>query len=166
MSNRIILFLDFDGVLTSLRVEKSLPCDPKMWSKFDPVAISFLNKVCDRYPVDIVVCSTWRKFFPLHSLQHMLWAAGLHHEIVNVTPDFIVDKAESIASYLKDLRERPLFVVLDDDPLYEKVLSHGISCEQRQFIETDANDGILTKNMRDMCDLLDVWMEYEEFSVR
>ena len=55
MERKYLVFLDIDGVFTSSRVHYAHNAVYKMWHRFDPVAVDFMNKIHDKYPVEFVL---------------------------------------------------------------------------------------------------------------
>ena len=60
---KYLAFLDVDGVFASTRVHYSWDNEYDKWSKFDPVAVDFCNKMWDRYAVEFVLMTTWKDGF-------------------------------------------------------------------------------------------------------
>ena len=69
MNRKYLVFLDIDGVFTSSRVHYAHNASYDMWHRFDPVAIDFMNKIHDRYPVE---CD----FMPL-DVESWTWTAHI-----------------------------------------------------------------------------------------
>ena len=55
---KYLVFLDIDGVFTSSRVHYAHNAVFNIWHRFDPVAVDFMNKIHDKYPVEFVLIST------------------------------------------------------------------------------------------------------------
>jgi len=70
-----LVFVDFDGVLTSTRVHMAQPEDSyKLWSTFDPIVMEFFNKIHNRHDVEFVWTTTWRNNLEdAGQLKHVLY---------------------------------------------------------------------------------------------
>jgi len=68
-----LIFLDFDGVLTSERVNIAQNYDYDIWSKFDSVAIDFFNKLHDTYNLNFVWNTTWMHGMKEHDKMTFHW---------------------------------------------------------------------------------------------
>lgn len=102
----LLLFLDFDGVLNSVKWLKSRPSreqfasemnispeifdhDRYIWGlrSIDPEAVAVLNRVVTQTQARVVVSSSWRTMYPLNRLQWMLRYQGFDHHLIGATPD-------------------------------------------------------------------------------
>lgn len=54
-----IIFLDIDGVLTSLRTCTTLD-GGGLWTEFDPVGVAIIKRLCENHNYKIVISSTWK----------------------------------------------------------------------------------------------------------
>jgi len=115
---RKVLFLDIDGVLTSLRSYEQLGgwpigLSPGSINKFDSEAIGIVKDVCASTGASIVLSSTWRRLF---SVSEMGAALGL--PIASATP-FLGDsralRGEEIRAWLSAHPEVVSYAILDDD---------------------------------------------------
>lgn len=55
----MIIFLDIDGVLCTLR-QSYASGELGAFAGLDPVALTFLNRICKTYHCKVVISSTWR----------------------------------------------------------------------------------------------------------
>lgn len=118
-----VLFLDFDGVVNKYMWQ---PVDDKMQVKYnreydgilnDEQALYWVNDLCLKYNLSIVVTSTWRRFYSnTEELATILYRSGLNEDILvsgktdvlNLTP------GEEIAYYLFTHPDITEFVIIDD----------------------------------------------------
>lgn len=164
--NTGLVFLDFDGVLTSARVNiAQTNADYDMWSKFDSVTVDFLNKLHNTFDIRFVWNTTWMHGMANDNAMNYHWAytmfrnagfTGRFNKPWRVNPDDVVDmttsggkprdyRAQEMLSYLKDYEpgvwDAKAFMVLDDlDFDYNKVL--GV----KRWIHTDSDNGMLLKH--------------------
>lgn len=115
-----VLFLDFDGVLTSdantlrCRLEHK-PKNPYGLDWFDPECLSALQRIVDRTGALIVVSSAWRELGCEFLLR--LWdELDMPGELYGTTPVWVLTKREAIEQWLKD-NEWDRYVILDDADL-------------------------------------------------
>lgn len=155
---KYLVFLDIDGVFTSNRVHIAHNGEYEMWSKFDPIAIDFMNYIHDTYPVEFVLMSSWRNLLGDIS-SHVMFAcfasAGFRGMFANQwkTSNNARWRGEQVKEYLdqygQDIEDYILFD--DDDEYFEKYL------QTKRLIRTDANDGLLFKHMLKAKSLMGNW---------
>jgi len=114
---RKILFLDFDGVITSdtytrkcifeYRRENLYGLD---W--FDPACLGALRKVVDQTGAVIVVSSSWREL-GMEKLARLWKELSMPGELYGTAPEWIPTKREAIARWLKE-NEWDRYVIVDD----------------------------------------------------
>lgn len=164
---KYLVFLDIDGVFTSNRVHFAHNSDNPMWTRFDPVAIDFMNRIHDTYSVEFVLCSTWKKHLKnddamvRHWVQAAFASAGLRGvfaDLWKTDPDNIIwtragknDRAHEVQDYIATYKPDD-FIIFDDSRYrYNEVL--GI----KRLIYTDCDNGITFKNMLDAWALMGTW---------
>lgn len=123
-----IVFLDIDGVLLS---ERAL-CLPeneifRAWRasggrapdaglvatevRFDPCAVSLVNRLCDRTGARLVVHSNWRRVMNAHDLMKKLVGQGLHvrhfHDDWFCGMRLTSHKSHDVAEWISDHRSTP-----------------------------------------------------------
>lgn len=163
-----LVFLDFDGVLTSGRVHlaQSYPKEGYgMWSKFDLVTVDFLNKLHKYFVVEFVWNTTWmhgmsdKHSMNYHWAEVMFRNAGFQGVMADpwrVNPDDLrwgIDnewnsgnyRANEVKKYLETyfphVWDAKSFICLDDNDFsYDKVF--GV----KRFVKTDAENGMLAKH--------------------
>lgn len=168
---KYLVFVDFDGVLTSNRVHFSMPQTKDlylMWSTFDPVVMEFFNKIHYQYDdVSFVWTTTWRNKVPLKGshLQHwaysMWYNAGFRGKFGKpwkVNPDDTLPthlRAEEVKHYLETYgQDTKDFLIFDDsDYGFNHVLG------KKRFVKTDANEGMLFKHMLNAWSKMGTWEE-------
>jgi len=133
-----ILFLDFDGVLNSAaylrrwvisrrRATPSRKASALLMaatSKLDPQAVCRVNRIVEATDAKIVVCSSWRHYYPLAQLRRILRGRGLVGSVVGVTPAIVdVERGTECAAWLATHRRAAWsFAALDDDGDYEPMM--------------------------------------------
>lgn len=171
MNRKYLVFLDIDGVFTSSRVHYAHNAVYDMWQRFDPVAVDFMNKIHDRYPVEFVLISTWKNYLRNddHNIEHWIRAAfansGFRGDFATMwktDPDNLwsnkpqpYDRSHEIKDYLEtygqDIED---FLIFDDNDYgFEKVL--GI----KRWIKTDPENGLLYKHMLKAQSIMGQWHE-------
>lgn len=122
MNSLKVLFLDFDGVLTSKEYEGQytrtlLISDP---SSLDPRRVKTLQMLLDEVKdLKIVISSTWRNAYSLKSLRKILKVKGLTapERVIDVTPYFPnLLRSEEIQAWLNQHPEVSNFTIVDDEP--------------------------------------------------
>lgn len=112
-----VIFLDFDGVLTSdantfrCRLEHK-PKNLFGIDWFDPSCLSALQRIVDRTGAFIVVSSSWRELGRDCLLR--IWdELDMPGELYGTTPIWVLTKKEAIEQWLQD-NEWDKYVILDD----------------------------------------------------
>lgn len=113
-----IIFLDFDGVITTRRTK---------FESGDPDCIAQLNRIVQATGAHVVLSTSWRLLWPLEQLREKLEDWGFAGAVWDRTLDlshFVgnglwhsAERGEEISTWLKDNRELNVtdFVVLDDE---------------------------------------------------
>lgn len=151
-----VIFLDFDGVLTS----------SKAWGVLDPEKMELLWRILEETGASVVISSSWREF-DLESTLNKLTGGKEDYKntsmrwldkVVGVTPrpyvdDFICydewNREEEIKKYLDEHPEIDNFIILDDmeDEFIDKRL---IGC----LVKTEMKDGLQEDNVVEAIKLL------------
>lgn len=170
---KYLVFVDIDGVLTSTRVHFADDNRGLIWSKFDPIAIEFFNKIHDTYEdVEFVLISTWRDHLPING-HTTLWVEsafrssgfrGNFHDKWKVNPEndtelWVKRRAHEIKHFLENYApECKDYIIFDDsDYLFADILG------KRRHIKTDPDNGILFRHMRDASAMMGVWDRKDEY---
>ncbi len=86
-----LVFLDFDGVVTSKawqkRARNDMVAEERLWNQVDPLAVRRLNRLAAA-GAGFVVSSTWRIMNDVPALQKILDIAGFSGTVVDRTPVF------------------------------------------------------------------------------
>ncbi|EPX76761.1 HAD domain-containing protein [Salipiger mucosus] len=167
-----LVFLDFDGVLAHKRVHLAggagYSDHYNKWSKFDPVAIDFFNRIHDTYlDVRFVIMSSWKSTADIHDeytehvFQSMLRNAGFRGALgdpwktnpYNEAGLDRDDRAIQVKDYL--VNKAPYaqdFILFDDNRFrFKEVLGKG------RLVQTSENDGLLSKHMLDALSIMGHW---------
>lgn len=165
-NNKYLIFVDFDGVLTSSRVHFSHPKDAyPLWATFDPVVMEFFNKIHNTYEdVGFVWTTTWRNYLKdrghlEHILYSMWYNAGFRGNFASpwrVNPDDILShhkRAEEIKDYLENYGSgvEDYIIIDDSDYGFNNVL------DKKRFVKTSCDDGMLFKHMRNAWSMMGNW---------
>ena len=163
---KYLVFLDIDGVFTSTRVQYSSGIN-EMWSIFDPVAINFMNLIHDKFDdVEFVLISTWKNHlftgdtqlyhWILSSFRNAGFRGSIRYPLWKTNPENdhrYTNRAYEIKDYLeKECPEYKDFIIFDDNDYgFEQAL--GV----KRFVQTDADNGILWKHMKNAMSLMGTW---------
>lgn len=116
MNNRIILFLDLDGVLITTPPWKADEIDNDGYSKFSPILVNNLNTLLSKGDFDIWLSSSRRKNMTLDNLNSIFKNRKIKEKITGVLP--VAEKKQSrideIQEFIK-LHDIKKFLILDDD---------------------------------------------------
>lgn len=165
---KYLIFLDFDGVLTSERMEfgHGGDSDYQMMTRFDPNAIAFLNRIHEKYEdVHFVWSTTWRNGMENDNLMNQHWAytmfnnAGFRGNFGKpwkVNPDDLIkhsDRAEEIKDYLEAYapHHKDYMIIDDTDYGFNDILA------KKRFVKTDPDNGMLLRHMKNAWALTGTW---------
>lgn len=167
MTRKYLIFLDIDGVFTSNRVHYAHNAAYKMWSRFDPVAVDFMNKIHDTYPVEFVLMSTWKNGLRSDDqiTEHWVRAAfansGFRGEFAspwktdpdNFSPMKKWDRGNEVKDYLENFATDVEDFILFDDNRYRFNEILG----KKRLVQTNPDDGLLHKHMLHATSLMGNW---------
>jgi hypothetical protein len=137
-----IVFLDFDGVITSIR---------SGFYNLDPIAIKFLIRCCQDSDAQIVIISDWRLDNPEEFFRdifgiwlHDDWETPCYHDdfcVPHYSHDFVRQtRGREIKSWLDDHPDVTEYIIIDDNDLFLD--------EQKPFwIKTSYDNGLLREHM-------------------
>lgn len=140
-----VLFMDVDGVLTSMRTVYALGRYPHslddVWM-FDQNAISLIRRFCSNARVDIVMSSSWRTWNTMSACR-----AALGLPIMDKTPHIKgVARGDEIEAYLQAHTDITGYAILDDgNDMLDYQLPH--------FIRTDTREGFCFKDYCRLCEM-------------
>ena len=167
---KYLVFLDIDGVFTSSRVHYAHNASYDMWHRFDPVAIDFMNKIHDRYPVEFVLMSTWKNYIDATSKQveHWIKAAfgnsgfrGTFADPWKTDPKETwintprLQRGDEVRKYLEKYGQDVKDFILFDDNRYNFKEALG----KNRLVLTDSEEGLLFKHMKNAQSLMGTWHE-------
>jgi hypothetical protein len=140
-----------------------------MWHRFDPVAVDFMNKIHDRYPVEFVLMSTWKNNLRTDDqmIEHWVRAAfgnsGFRGDFASpwtTDPDDLAvhkkwDRGNEVKDYLEtyatDVKD---FILFDDNRYrFKEILG------KNRLVQTDHENGLLYKHMLNAQSLMGTWHE-------
>ena len=131
-----VIFLDFDGVLNSLRSTLALGgCSEH---HLDPVAVSLVSRLAREADANVVISSAWRIGSDVLELRSILsgYSALLAARVIGVTPFGLACRGAEIASWMAKNPgdHNTSFVILDDD-------ADMLDGQLRHFVQTRHRDG-------------------------
>lgn len=151
------IFLDFDGVLNSLRstvadqklthalaAKRSILLSGEIDAGFDTIAVALVYRVATITGAKIVISSSWRYAFTLDELRNMFLGFGWQDAndlIIGVTPKLDSGhRGSEVKMWLDEHAATPYeYVIIDDNS--------DILEEQREhFVYTDTAEGFLFKD--------------------
>ena len=149
-----ILFLDFDGVITTLKTQ---------W-KIDMDKIKIINDICDKTDAKIVVTSSWRigyanvvSAFHESLKRYFIKNQYLDHfkkefdnfisNIIGMTESIGGLRGDEIRFYMNEHPEVNSYVILDDD-------SDMCDYQLFNFVQTDTYEGITERDAKICVDIL------------
>lgn len=135
MKTTPIIFLDFDGVLTSTRVCEAV--NEAFWSTPDPIACKLIVKLINEFGCKLVISSTWRLLYHKNSIEMYLRSHGFPDGILHAdwgTKELGV-RSEEIKEWISRHPEATVFVAIDDDTL-----------NMPEWVATDGDEGFLYKH--------------------
>lgn len=153
-----IIFLDIDGVLNhNLFYKNSFErryeegAIPHPYSEIDPECVSYLNDLCSRTGVKIVISSTWRHS-GLEYCKDVLTYHGFTGEIIGITPTSrcgMCVRGNEIQKWIDDNSEMlcgsrigsnfKQYVILDDD-------TDMLYWQRNNYIQIDSHCGLTPNN--------------------
>ena len=115
-----VLFLDFDGVLTSDAYTQKCVLEHRRENLFgidwfDPECVAALRKIVDETGAVIVISSSWREL-GRDKLIHLWDELDMPGKLYGTTPEWVLTKKEAIQQWLSD-NQYDTYVILDDDIL-------------------------------------------------
>lgn len=131
-----VIFLDFDGVLNSLRSALAFGGTNRM--QFDSVAVNLVARLAREADANVVVSSAWRIGSDVMELRSILraYSASLAARVIDKTPQGCNGRGAEIAEWMAsnpDKHNRS-FVILDDD-------SDMLDGQLPHFVQTRHRDG-------------------------
>lgn len=104
-----VIFLDMDGVMNGIR---HWPLKaPRQW--IDPATVVRLNKITKKTGANLVISSTWRRFW---DVKEILKDAGVKGTVIGETP-FLPSSPRGceIIEWLSQRHDVEKYIILDDD---------------------------------------------------
>lgn len=131
-----VIFLDFDGVLNSLR--STLAMGGCNRHQFDTVAVNLVARLAREADANVVVSSAWRIGSNVPELRAILstYSASLAARVIGMTPRGLGNRGEEIAQWLAENpndHNRSFVIIDDDSDMLESQLPH--------FVKTSHRDG-------------------------
>lgn len=140
MSVSKVIILDIDGPMIPTRAH-SLPTQTKLFSVFDPCAVSLLNNLIIATGAQIVISSTWASQ-GLHNCIDLLHKNNVIPQSIHNdwrTPRKLSStRTQEIGWWLQEHHEVTHYVAFDDEQLDAKALPG--------FVQCDMDEGLSYKN--------------------
>lgn len=151
-----IIFLDFDGVLCTLR-QSYAEGDLGVLGCLDPVAIRFLDRITTTYNVKIVISSTWRLGNDVQYFYSLFKAAGAYNLANSLHEDFktVSDcgfRGNDVEKWLVINNEVLDYLIIDDESDFHEY-------QKPKIVKTCGDNGILLDNYKDIINRLEVTYE-------
>lgn len=157
-----VIFLDVDGVLASSRVHFGHgSSEDLIWSKFDPVALDFLNWIWSETRAEVVFTSAWKEDVDTAAARMWVIAAmrnggffGRFHNDWKTDYDYSGPDGRpgSVKKWLGEHPEVVDYIIFDDSSYrFNEVLG------RKRFVRTDPEDGMLSKHMKRAEQLISNW---------
>jgi hypothetical protein len=153
----MILFLDFDGVL-------STSSDHHAGPRVNPHCAEALNHLVAEYHPRIVVTSSWRFHYSADEFSKILSAAGVHARVIGVTPNLPrpagsiprPTRGQEIQAWLAEQPETqgPPFLILEDQL--------DLTPLEAWAYYTDLNTGLCLDDLPKIHQLIDRQLSAEE----
>ncbi len=146
-----IIFLDFDGVLNSLKgyrraKAEDRPTGDEYGTVFDGDCVAALRRIVEATEAKIVVTSSWRFFLDMDDMRKMWADRRLPGSVYSVTPtDLLIDPEErckrgiEIGEWLRSHKGVTDFVIIDDDKDF-------LPDQLAHLICTDADTGLTSSD--------------------
>lgn len=142
-----LIFLDFDGVLNSVRSTIAQLGDTERYTSFmqrhqeelDPVAVRLVGRLAKEIHAEVIVSSSWRKIHRLEEINEMLAYHG-GPKAIAVTPSSAKGfRGDEIDQFIKDHPElfddeKDKYVILDDDSDFH-------IWQKKNFVHVNMNNG-------------------------
>jgi hypothetical protein len=171
-----VIFLDFDGVLNSVRsvvadncnkhdaltTKKTMLLNDKIESGFDPVAVNLVYQLIQRTDSYVVVSSAWRHSMSLVNLRNIFniefgWPSGIDERIIGTT-EIITNnnRGEEIDKWISDhtcgIRNFN-YIIIDDGYVF-------LDNQFKRLVQTDPYEGFL---FNDYCKALLLFGIHENY---
>ena len=131
-----VIFLDFDGVLNSLR--STLAYGGCGRTQFDPVAVSLMSRLAKEAGASVVISSAWRIGNDVMEMRSVLshYSAILASRVIGLTPRLDGIRGAEIARWLAEnpSEHNGNFVIVDDD-------ADMLDSQLPRFVQTRHRDG-------------------------
>lgn len=136
MQSRPIIFLDFDGVLNSVRSVLALGgCGEH---QFDEVAVNLVARLAGTTNAKVVISSAWRIGRDVQGLRAILgrYSTTLAARVIDRTPSLNACRGAEIAHWLAENKNEHdgSYVIVDDD-------SDMLDGQLPRFVQTSQCDG-------------------------
>lgn len=143
-----IIFLDFDGVITSESYTRQCIFEYKQENLFgldwfDPNCVNILKQIIEKTDAKIIVSSSWREL-GIVKLQYLWQKLNMPGEVIDTAPIWVLTKREAILQWLKD-NSCYSYVIIDDEDLK---LEH-------QY-KTNTRTGLTEKDAAEIINILNV----------
>jgi hypothetical protein len=142
-----IVFLDFDGVMIPERAYW-IEGQTRPVTKFDPVAVSLINRLCKKASAKVVIVSSWRRTtlasIPEDLKKHLI-TEGIKEEHIHEDHScpfkFSSNKYSDVSFWLEEHPWVKEYIIIDDDLNNEVGSSH-----QGRIIDPDFLEGFIYKH--------------------
>lgn len=150
MDNPIIIFLDFDGVLTSNRTwyAEFRHIDKKPFEGIDTTTIRFLHEICERFECKIVLSTSWAKFAEVDMWKYLEKYDLIKHVYGDSEQDCYTpilgggNRNDEIYMWLKehDWLDKQYIIIDDDDSI--------TNLHKEYWVKPNIENGMLMEHYR------------------
>lgn len=117
---RMIIFLDFDGVMDNGKYDLylnqyNLPEKDEFGVLFDPDCMAALKHIIDETNAEIVISSSWKIDMSIEDMQRMWKERNLPSMPIDVTPTISRHRGDEIAAWLTLCPDPCRCVIIDDE---------------------------------------------------
>jgi len=144
------IFLDIDGVFTSTRVQMASFNHDEIWSKFDPTAIEFMNRLYLKHDIQFVLVSTWKDGLDLNNRSEEHWVISAFRNagfIGDFAPEWMtrtdLKREEGVREYLDAHKNIEDYLIFDDCGY-----NYNVMLRRRRHIKTNSDNGLLVNHMK------------------
>ncbi len=147
-----VIFLDFDGVITTLE---------SRWN-IDSEKCKLVKRICDETGAKIVISSSWRKSNLEYTMKQFSKESFLLYDyVIDVTKRLSISGSASITiprgveilEYIESHDSITNYVILDDD-------TDMLLWQRNHFVHTSTHEGINEKNVEQAIKILNMNVEF------
>jgi len=150
-----VLMVDIDGVLVTIgsmvhnnRLFLAGESNADSHKAIDPIAMSNLHYILEEVPgVEIVISSSWRKYYSLEDLQELFAKYGINGSFIIGTTPVLENqpRGHEIGLYLKHHPEITDFIIIDDDSDLEPYMDRLVQVDGKNGLTFSDAENVIKK---------------------